>query len=229
MSQSAVKRIVSSTNSTELFRESISLFEELLERIANIPKRPIPDHVWDIFAQLDEEQRAAAIEQISSYTELLAEAVAEGISLMADKRLAWFAMKKLKLTPPSDLLELIEEDDCVEVYNVNGIQIFRSLTFYKIVSYSVAEITLYPWDRLYNRDPQITQQIIEQGFIKGFSGTTSAYKLTIPDHDVTEAMSLKPRSIHVKFGWLAPLIDQPRSVGAIFATWKILKPVSGRD
>ena len=132
MSQSAVKRIVSSTNSTELFRESISLFEELLERIANIPKRPIPDHVWDIFAQLDEEQRAAAIEQISSYTELLAEAVAEGISLMADKRLAWFAMKKLKLTPPSDLLELIEEDDCVEVYNVNGIQIFRSLTFYKI-------------------------------------------------------------------------------------------------
>ena len=203
------------------FKHSIEAFEKTVANHANIPPRSVPESVWNDFMNLSPQQRHAAIEQINTYTELLTEAVNNGIGLLGDKKLAWFAMSKLKLVPPNGFLDIVEQGDYIEIYDAGGIQIFRSLEFYSLISYSIAEVTLYPWDKLYRRDPKILAQIVEQGFVKGFSGIKEPYKLQIDDHEVDEAISQEKRHFKLSFGWLVPLGDTRFNVRAVFATSKI--------
>ena len=205
------------------FKNSIEAFERVVANHANIPPRPVPESVWNDFLNLAPEQRHAAIEQINTYKELLTEAVSNGIGLLGDKKLAWFAMSKLKLVPPNGFLDIVEQGDYIEIYDAGGIQIFRSLEFYSLISYSIAEVTLYPWDKLYRRDPKILAQIVEQGFVKGFSGIKEPYKLHIDDHEVSEAMSAEARTYDINFGWLAPLSRKNGKTEAVFATSKFKK------
>lgn len=211
----------SEPSSLLLFKESIRLFEELVNTHAQIPGREISEGVWKYFLTLTAEQQHSVIEQITAYTEILIEATNEKISLTGDKRLSWFALKKLNLIPPSQLLELVKENDYTEVYNQAGVQIFRNLEFYKLVSYSIAEMTLHPFHELYHRDQAVLDQIIQQGFVQGFSGIKEPYKLNIDVHEGTEINSNEARKFQVSFGYLAPIVDKNHKVAAVFATSQV--------
>jgi len=206
-----------------LFREAIQVYENLLQQEAKISSRATSELAWADFVALPADLRQSAIEQIVNYTGILAQASKERISLTEDKRLSWFAIKLLKLVPPGGLLDLVGETDYTEIYNADGIQIFRNLEFYKLFSYTIADMTLYTWEQLYNREKQIKGQIVEQGFVKGFSGQKDPYRLVIDDHDISEARSQEERQFHVSFGYLAPLRDQSQKVTAVFATSKITR------
>ena len=129
-------------------------------------------------------------------------------------------MKVLKLVPPSGFLDLIDDGDYFEIYNADGLQIFRNLEFYRLVSYTIAEIAIYPWDQLYARDARYHGQIVEHCFKKGFSGVKNAYKLDVEDHETYEAMSKEARIFYLWPGWLVPLRDQSHRIVAFFATSK---------
>jgi len=112
------------------FRECVRLFDALCELQAKIAPRPVPETVWRDFMGLSPQRRRAIIEQLRHYTAILSAASKDGISLIGEKRLAWFAMRLLKLVPPSGFLDLIGDGDYFEIYNADGLQIFRNLEFY---------------------------------------------------------------------------------------------------
>ena len=202
------------------FRECVRSFDTLLELQAKIAPRPVAEKVWRDFMGLSRQRRRAIIEQLRGYTAILSAASKDGISLIGEKRLAWFAMRLLKLVPPSGFLDLIKDGDYFEIYNADGLQIFRNLEFYKLISYTIAEIAVYRWDQLYSRAAYCHRQIVEQCFEKGFSGDKTPYKLNIDDHETCEAMSKEARMFYIWPGWLVPLSDQNRRVVAFFATSK---------
>jgi hypothetical protein len=202
-------------------KDLIDRFDLLLRSKCEIESRGVPTQFLSDFFTAPGNVQKNVVDQISDYLAILEDASRQGITLLNDKRLAWFAVGKLQLVPPSGFLDTIEPDDYLEIYNASGIQIFRNLEFYRIVSYSVAEITFYPWDRLYRRDEHILQQIMEQGFVKGFSGVKEPYPLTIDEHIVSEAISSEGRSYHIKFGMLSPLIGRSKKTEAVFATSKL--------
>ena len=202
------------------FRERVRSFETLLELQAKIAPRPVPEPVWRDFMGLSPQRRRTIIEQLRNYTAILSAASKDGISLIGEKRLAWFAMRLLKLVPPSGFLDLIDDGDYFEIYNADGLQIFRNLEFYKLISYTIAEIAVYRWDQLYSRAAHCHSQIVELCFKRGFSGDKTPYQITVEDHETCEAMSKEARMFYLWPGWLVPLSDQNHKVVAIFGTSK---------
>jgi len=149
-------------------KDLISRFDLLLKLKGAIESRAVPAKFWSDFFAAPASIQRNVYDQISNYFSILEEASKHGINLQNDKQLAWYAVKKLQLIPPAGFLDTVDPEDYIEIYNASGIQIFRNLEFYRLVSYSVAEITFYPWDMLYHRDETILKQIVEQGFAKGF-------------------------------------------------------------
>ncbi|CAB5221152.1 hypothetical protein UFOVP244_93 [uncultured Caudovirales phage] len=221
----AIQSSQSSKSNFDTYRVAIGEFEALIQREAKIPPRRSVDSLWADFNNAPEAVQSAAIHQVKSYTELLADAVRNKIPLTNDKQLAWFAMRKLGLIPPSDFLNHVADGDIIEIYNPEGVQIFRSFEFYKLIQYSIADITFHAFDSLWRRDQKILAQIIDQGFVKGFSGTRTPYKLEIDDHLVAEAMLLEKKTFQLSFGWLCPLVNRQNQVAAVLATSRAVEVI----
>ncbi len=69
----------------------------------------------------------------------------------AQNTFLWQALKLLGLLPPDDLFEHIDENNCIEVYDSNGVWVYGNLNFYEITSYSLAELYEFPWHNLWRR------------------------------------------------------------------------------
>lgn len=184
-----------------------------------------PDSVWEDFAAQPSEQRAATIKSLTEYLDILmyAEAQVRADKEHGEKQLLWHVIKYLSLVPPDDLFDRISQNHFIEIYNSAGIQVYRNLEFCKIVSYSIAEMSVYRWDQLYKRDESITNLIIKDGVQRGFSGTRELFKLNIPVHRVSEVFGGRNREFTAEFSHLCPLVDKTtKAVTHILSTCKIV-------
>ena len=217
---------ISSTSSNALsdlsvIKKLVDSLEGFLE-VKGITRRNTPPAVWDDFTNLPPEQRLQTIQSLADYLKILEHAAVDGPSDKAERQLVWHVISYLNLIPPSGLFETLEEDDFVEIYDMSGVQLFRNLQFCKIVSYSVAEMSIYRWDQLYFRDEAINNLIISEGFQKGFSGIREMYALNIPQHNVREIFGERNRDFVLSFKNLSPLFGKTsRAVTHILATSQI--------
>jgi len=218
---------VSSTVSTAL--SDLSAIKELVEslegflEVRGISRRDTPPGVWDDFTNLPPEQRLQTIKSLADYLIMLQHIAVEGAPDKAERQLVWHVISYLDLIPPSGLFETLAEDDFVEIYDMSGVQLFRNLQFCKVVSYSVAEMSIYRWDQLYYRNEAITKLIISDGFQKGFSGIREMYALNIPEHDVREIFGGRNREFVLTFKNLSPLVGKAsRAVTHILSTSRIV-------
>lgn len=74
--------------------------------------------------------------------------------------LTWAALKVLGLIPPKDAFSHLEDTHIVEIYSPNFTQIFRSLNFFKFVSYSLDELMTYHFSDLYTRSGTTTEEMM---------------------------------------------------------------------
>lgn len=88
-----------------------------------------------------------AIETLRSYVEILAAADREGEDLNDSKRLLWRMLRKMRLSPLSDIFEKIESHHVLEIYTPDNWQIFRNLNFFRYVSLSIDEVATFYWPR----------------------------------------------------------------------------------
>lgn len=56
--------------------------------------------------------------------------------------------------------ETLERDDLVEIYTLDHFQIFRTFNFYKLSNYSLEDILLNEWYKLYKRPAHVTDQLM---------------------------------------------------------------------
>ena len=137
-------------------------------------------------------------------------------SPMLDQSLVWYMLRRMGLRPPSNLFELIGPDDYVEIYDRSGIQVFRNLKFCLLISYSIHEILMHPWNKLYARSKESSQQIAI-AFEEIFKQKRILTNLGVDPHLAWQTAHGTKRVFHVDMKYFAPLYSSNRSVDYMLA------------
>lgn len=167
------------------------------------------------FRALPVEQKLQIVERAGFFRDLCAEHSEEGYEITDSPSFTWRALSKLGLTPSSDLFSHMTNQDIVEVYSEDNVQIFRNFRYFEFCSFSLEEVYSREWYHLYQRDQDLLPQIgvmIER--LKSEEGR-SGFVPGLPDHVVQEVDSDENLKMDYSLRWTAPLFAQKRFAGFI--------------
>lgn len=198
----------------ELLRE-IELFVALLKRfdIDLAVDTPEARVAW---SGLPEPVKAHIFRGFSQYHRNCRELAASGVSLRDNYALLAHSLKRANLFAIEDVRQFLTTDNIVEIYNLDHIQIFRSINFFDYCNYSVLDLLAREWFDLYERLSSITEYAMRE-FLETLKGGTLR-KLTVPQHILKERDS-NPRGIfHFDFQYCCPLFSAPGVSGGYLLT-----------
>lgn len=175
------------------------------------------------FKSLDFEKQTFITAHLTAYLQQIYQAAFEKITLRGDNRQhVWWSLKNLRLVPPSDLLDKISSDDIIEIYNNEGIQVFRSFELFQHISYSLSEIFTFTWMELFERDEFVFKRVFD-AVDKVLAGeVTGVVKQQLPPHVLKEKFSNEKKWIEIQQGVLCPLQSVNGSLGGYLYSFKIL-------
>lgn len=202
--------LFSSPASNDRIRQYRRLLENFCSGMAEYGYqiRPYRDPLVRGFASLPEDKQISTLLDLNRYTTLYQMAIRQGIRPDNEAQLLWYAIRLHGYRPTRDLLDRVGDDDFIEVYNSDNIQIHRSFNYFRLSSYELDAIFVSKWWELYERDPVMEARILEvvQGIFTGkISGTLFA---GISDHYLREAWSAERRVYRVSHDYFSPLFDK---------------------
>lgn len=160
------------------------------------------------FPGLSPEIQSGIIATLSTCHDLCAGAVRNGLTLRQnDLSLAWWAIRSFNLRPLSDVFSHLKENDIIEIYDKDHVQIFRSFDFFKFVSYSLDEICTHSWWELYERDEKVTEKMIEVANQAVENKNPRTLLAPFPTHFTTEKFSDQRRVTHIESRLVSPLLN----------------------
>lgn len=112
---------------------------------------------------------------------------------------------KMKLCDDS-VLERIGKDDFFEIYDHQGIQIYRSWSFFKFCRYSIDEILTQSWSELYNRPEFVTKKLLSLIPLI-FGPAKNIVPYNIQQFVLSEAKLSPSMSYEVHMKWACPIED----------------------
>lgn len=121
-----------------------------------------------------------------------------------DKVLLWRALKSLGLSPSSEVMDLINEGDFIEVY-MGDKQVYRSFNYYSVCSYPIDFLNSVPWELLFERDKDKTMGIFEE--IYKVVTTRKILESKIGPHEIHEKCSLTMNKFRYNLRYICPLKD----------------------
>ena len=197
-------------------------FENLAERFCSFAEGHgytiVPTHNnYKKFRSLPHEVQKLILHTFEIYYGVLISVHSQGRDLADSRSTTWAAIRELGLVPPSDLFEYLEENDIFEIYSPEHIQIFRSLNFFPLTSYSLEDVFSYSWDELYSRSEVITKDMYELGtkVMKGeIRGVT---KGNFPRHAVIAKFSPGKETTLIQHKLFAPLRSTDHEIFAFNA------------
>jgi PAS domain-containing protein len=216
--------IKSDISTEEMERE----LKQALIRFCKLAKKfgrelqPYREETWVKFRSLAPAIQSAVFEKFMTYHLLCEKAAGEGIDIADDRSLIWWAIRDFGLRPPSNLFDTIVQGDILEIYNSEGIQIFRNWAFFEFSGYSIGDIFVYTWDELYLRDKQIIADVttkVEQlltGQIK------QAILSGVPSHRIIERFSPRRKVMELTMKYFSPLYKMDE-VAAFTVTSNVVK------
>lgn len=158
------------------------------------------------FANLSNDKKEATLVHFSKYVEVLGDAVDNGVRLRDDRKLLWRAFGVYGMRPLADLLTYESgDDDVVEIYNRDSVQIFRNVHFFRVCSYTIDDVISRPFYELYRRDGDITYKILETASELLAGKYTSTYWYDLPPHRLDEIDSPGRFLALVENRFLSPL------------------------
>src|SRR5579871_3186205 len=90
------------------------------------------------------------IENFRRYLNVCVSSVDKNIEPLDERHsLVWYAIGEFGLRPPGDLFSHLQGPDLVEIYDLNHVQMFRTLNMFHCLSYSIEELITYEWPELY--------------------------------------------------------------------------------
>lgn len=137
------------------------------------------------------------------------------------KRFLWRVFRNLGLVPPNNLLDTIGDEDVIEVYSSQGVQIFRSFSLLELTSYSIEDLIVYSWGELFYRDPNITMRLMDQAGRLFSNEIKSIQRNEVTErHVVKELQSDERRKIELEFAIVSPIATvQPSSIKYFVSTF----------
>lgn len=167
------------------------------------------------FSKLSTEKKLNVIQQVRFYQELCHAQIAEGFRINDNLSFTWRAFKRLGLAPSSNFFSYITQDDIVEIYSKDQIQLFRNFAFFDVCSYTLEELHTYEWWTLFARDEVHTQMIIQEA-VKTLSGDVhEAFVPDIPKHALKEIASAENFSMDMEIRYMAPVYKNKQVEGLI--------------
>lgn len=118
--------------------------------------------------------------------------------------------------------DVIDEGDIIEVFSIEGVQLYRSWSSYQYCSYSALELKLYDWDELYMRPSWVAKtlwEMLPQVLMPG--AKTLAYD--IPEYVMTERLHKQKRALLFKMKYVSPLVSISEGRTTAFVSTGALK------
>ncbi|WP_413612511.1 hypothetical protein [Bdellovibrio sp. HCB-110] len=171
---------------------------------AGLVIRPYSNPSLSFFALLSETEKIEVIRDLQIYYQICLDVKMEGGSLRDPKHFTEKALLRQGLNADPFILEQIKSDNLVEAYTFSGTQIFRTLLFFEVCSYTLEDLYCRKWYHLYERAPE-DQKNIEDTIGLFMSNPDKALEVPNKEHVIHERDSLERLSIRNKMYWMAPL------------------------
>jgi hypothetical protein len=185
------------------------------------------------FSKVSPDLYPKVVESVCQYREVLQsiprpESTNPFYSSELDTRILEKALDFFKLRIPGELTNLIEDGDCLEIYDLNMIQIYRNLNFFRTCGYSMLDLTLAPWYNLWQR-PQAIEKMMGERIENVFTKPVGPIPTNIPTHIIRELYTMdgsrgdpaRARATLVNFKYLSPAFEfKTGKLGGLVATCK---------
>ncbi len=95
------------------------------------------------------------------------------------------ALDHYGIAPHDDFWKTVEQNQIIELYGDDMVQLYRSLNFYEITGYSLLDVSVYEWYVLWSR-PKQALEMMTTYIQETLSSFTSVERVKIPQHVIRE-------------------------------------------
>jgi hypothetical protein len=191
---------------------------ELLKQ-ANIQSTPYLDGLpW--FSKLSYENQKSIILNLNFYISLCKEQLNEGYKLTDNLSFTWRFLRKLDMTPKSDLFNLITDEDIIEVYSKDSRQLYRNLRFFDYSSYTIEELYSLEWWVLYERDEKVMNSLYDLA-AKILDGQLNGHVYPDVGPHIVRELSSAEHLVHLYEARLLSPLSRNHQIEGVLAVLKI--------
>lgn len=187
---------------------------EILESIASMAQasnislvahRP---EAFTYYKSLPNLRKQEILRACATYNQICMSTIEDGRPLSDTRALLWSSLKCYGLAPCSDLMDHVDDDLAVELYDIEGRQIFRNFKFMEVCSYTLADVLVYPWWELFRRNDDVMGQVLKE-VEAVLSGTIiSTLPSGTPSHQTGEIFSTLRHELEMKFRFFSPVFNR---------------------
>lgn len=143
-------------------------------------------------------------------------------SIHPEKNLVDRALNFYNFKLKDDFWKTVEHHDIIEIYNDEGIQLFRTFNFFETSGYSLTDLLTNEWYLLWERPKTILEAIFKYSQAVMAGELPGVTKMDVPKHIVKEIYkgfddmcSFEPRSTFVEFSHVCPLYDKQENTDKV--------------
>jgi hypothetical protein len=145
---------------------------------------------------------------LTSLNEMIESPMTEKMTRDREIKVLSLYLKRMGLkVARTEIMDLIDEDDVIEIYTLEGIQIFRSWSCFHVCSYSLADLLVYDWATLYDRPSSAVTQILDC-LNQATSAGTPLVKYGIPEYLMTERFVGHNNAFYFNMKYLVAVLDE---------------------
>lgn len=168
------------------------------------------------FSALSSAARRQVLNALRTCVSICISTIRNSTAVGDSRAIIWQAIKMFNLRPPSDLFSIINSESIIEMHSPDGLQIFRSFSFYRLCTYTLEELFCKSWLDLYGRDDESVNQEIQRDLGKIYSGEVMrTFPSSVRPHTVFELLSPLRFSVHLKIKYWAPLFEGRTPVASV--------------
>jgi hypothetical protein len=175
--------------------------------------RPYNHNTLPYFHLLSEPEQEDVVTTLDFYLKTCIRTLAEKHSLRDARFFTKKAFEELQCTFPANIFDYIQDSTVVEIYLLNQRQIFRTLRFFEVTSYSIEDIYCRQWYHLYQREQDVQSAIEKTVLDVATRGPQEIIRIPALDHILKEKDSLERLTIHNRLDWIMPLYKNDLLLG----------------
>ncbi|MBT4760553.1 MAG: hypothetical protein HOO06_02545 [Bdellovibrionaceae bacterium] len=146
------------------------------------------------------------------YSDFCYEIHNSGVSLKDNVKTLRAAFNTLKMRTSDSFLTNIVDTDLIEIYNMEGRQIFRNFRLFEMSSLSLLELISNEWPELFERSLDVTEHI-HKHITQALSGQQDLISMeNVPTHLMRERMTDVKIAHFVNFKFIAPVYTGPEKI-----------------
>ena len=211
-----MKQPVSKNDSSESTLSFLHLADSLksYHEKYGIPLRPYEDRSLPHFSKLPADHQKIVLTSLTVMLNLYAEMEINGEKPVDSARLLWRSLNRLGWRPLSDIFDKIEDDDVIEIYSSENIQVFRNMNFFRFITVTLEELCSFPWYQVAEMDKVAADYYATLAPKMKANSIGETHRTPIPKYLATENLGDKA-TLEIVPQWISPVYEGQQCVGII--------------